>query len=127
MFGPITIPQDAVMLFNTIELKAGTTAEDIEFTLGELCSIVKEEYKDDGFIAGQVFEYTGFISDEGSVTENIDVKPHVAIVTYWRSFEQHERSHADKLFKEKLRELFDASDDIRELGYNNLWQGMAEE
>jgi hypothetical protein len=29
----------------------------------------------------------------------------VVIVTYWRSLEEHERSHADKVFKEKFSAL----------------------
>lgn len=44
MFGPITLPFGAKMLFNTVTLKPGVTFEDIELAVGELCSVVKETY-----------------------------------------------------------------------------------
>ena len=63
MFGPITIPFGAKMLFNTVKLKPGTAMEDVEFALGEMCNVVKDTYGGDkgGFIAGQVFTFSGFV------------------------------------------------------------------
>ena len=68
MFGPITLPYGAKMLFNTVKLKPGVTFDDVELAVGELCMVVKETYGGDkgGFIAGQVFKFTGFVSEEGS-------------------------------------------------------------
>ena len=51
---------------------------------------------------------------------------HVAIVTYWRSFTEHERSHADSVFNAKFAALAQMCTDSRELGYDMLWQGMPE-
>ena len=51
---------------------------------------------------------------------------HIAIVTYWRSFEEHERSHADKIFNEKFSALAAMCTDSQELGYEMLWQGAPE-
>ena len=70
MFGPITVPFGAKMLFNTVTLKPGVTFEDIELAVGELCSVVKETYGGDkgGFLAGQVFRFSGFVSEEGSLS-----------------------------------------------------------
>jgi len=132
MFSPISIPFGCVMLFNVVDLKEGVTVEDVELTLGEMCNVVKNTYGDEkgGFIAGQVFKYNGFISDEGSVTEAPEekrVKPgELAIVTYWNSYEQHEKSHADKAFREKFDELLEFCDDAYETGYEMLWQGVPE-
>jgi hypothetical protein len=82
MFHPITIPFDCVMLFNRVHLKEGVTAEDIELELGEMCNVVKNTYRDDGgFIAGQVFEFTGFASEEGSINNPDTHEKHVAIMT----------------------------------------------
>src|SRR2546425_5756849 len=69
MFGPITLPFGAKMLFNTVKLKPGVTFEDVELAVGEICSVVKETYGGDkgGFIAGQVFKFSGFVSAEGSL------------------------------------------------------------
>jgi hypothetical protein len=46
------------------------------------------------------------------------------IVTYWRSFEDHERSHADELFTKKFSALAAMCIETKELGYDMLWQGQ---
>ena len=51
-----------------------------------------------GFIAGQVFKFSGFVSDQGSLNASRSADEHYVIVTYWRSFEEHEKSHADEIF-----------------------------
>lgn len=128
MFHPITIPFDCVMLFNRVHLKEGVTAEDIELELGEMCNVVKNNYRDEGgFVAGQVFEFTGFASKEGSLNNPDKHQKHVAILTYWRTFDQHEKSHADNLFKEKFSALLEYAEDADELGYKLLWQGEPED
>jgi hypothetical protein len=128
MFHPITIPFDCVMLFNRVRLKEGVTAEDVELELGEMCNVVKNTYRDEGgFVAGQVLEFTGFASREGSINNPEQQEKHVAILTYWRSFDQHEKSHADKLFKEKFSALLEYADEADELGYRLLWQGEPED
>ena len=129
MFGPITVPFGAKMLFNTVKLKAGVDMDDVDVALAEMCSVVKETYGGDkgGFIAGQVFRFSGFVSDEGSLGGAQASSDHdIAIVTYWRSFEQHERSHADAAFREKFGALAQFCTDTRELGYELLWQGAFE-
>lgn len=131
MFNPIEIPFGCVMLFNEVNLKDGVSVADVELALGEMCNVVKNNYGDDqgGFIAGQVYENAGFISDEGSF-ENVDEarkeRGEITIVTFWNSFEQHEKSHADDAFKEKFSALMEFCDSANELGYNLLWQGTPE-
>jgi hypothetical protein len=115
------------MLFNTVTLRPGVTFEDVELAVGELCSVVKDAYGGDkgGFIAGQVFKFSGFISDEGSLNESRSDEEHYAIVTYWRSFEDHEKSHADQVFRNTFAKLTAMCSDTKELGYDMLWQGEA--
>ena len=127
MFGPITVPFGAKMLFNTVRLKPHVTFEDVEVAVGELCSVVKATYGGDkgGFIAGQVFKFSGFVSDQGSLTESKTIDNHYVIVTYWRSFEDHKRSHADEVFTNKFTALAAMCSDTKELGYDMLWQGEA--
>ena len=129
MFAPITIPFGSKMLFNAVKLKPGVTAEDVELVLGEMCHVVKETYGDEagGFIAGQVFRYDGFVSQEGSIDSMKKPDYDIAIVTYWASFEQHERSHADKAFKDKFSALAALCTDTFELGFSMLWQGVPED
>ena len=78
-----------------------------------------------GFIAGQVFKFSGFISARGVSHRVTAVDDHIAIITYWRSFEEHEKSHADELFNSKFSDLAKLCSDIKELGYDILWQGEA--
>lgn len=128
MFSPVTIPFGAKMLFNTATIKPGVPFEDVELALGEMCNVVKDTYGGDkgGFIAGQVYEFSGFVSDEGSLSDSRTAEKHIAIVTYWKSFEEHERSHADKAFKDKFAALAKLCVESKELGYNMLWQGALE-
>ena len=128
MFHPISIPFGCVMLFNVVNLKEGVTIEDVELTLGEMCNVVKNTYGDDngGFIGGQVYKYTGFVSNEGSFDSKKMTEDHLVIMTFWQSFEQHEKSHADAIFKEKFSELAEFCDETYELGYEMLWQGTPE-
>ncbi|BCA52997.1 hypothetical protein W02_01370 [Nitrospira sp. KM1] len=127
MFGPITIPFGAKMLFNTLRLRPGVTFDDVELAFGELCSVVKDTYggNNGGFIAGQVFKFSGFVSEEGSLSTTGSTEEHYAVVTYWRSFDDHERSHADDLFRTKFSALTAMCSKTKELGYELLWQGEA--
>ncbi|MCL4182306.1 MAG: hypothetical protein KJ011_02545 [Burkholderiaceae bacterium] len=128
MFGPITVPFGAKMLFNAVKLKPGVSMDDVELAVGEMCNVVKETYGGDkgGFVAGQVFRFAGFASEEGSLGGARDADHDIAIVTYWRSFAEHERSHADAVFKARFAALAELCTDSRELGYDMLWQGEPE-
>ncbi|MDH5511696.1 MAG: hypothetical protein OEY27_00635 [Gammaproteobacteria bacterium] len=129
MFFPLTIPFGCVMLYNVLKLKPGVTREDIELAIGEMCNVVKNTYGDDkgGFIGGQVFKFSGFVSEEGSFEAEKRAEDHVAILTYWRSFEQHEASHADHIFKARFDAVGKFCTDTYEIGYEMLWQGEPEE
>ena len=128
MFDAISIPFGSRMLFNTVKLKPGVKMEDVELALGELCNTVKNTYggAKGGFIAGQVFKFSGFASTEGSLSTPKATDDHIAIVTYWRSFEEHERSHADAVFKARFEALGKMCTESQELGYELLWQGVPE-
>jgi hypothetical protein len=128
MFHPITLPFGAKMLFNTVKLLPGVSFDDVELEVAEMCNVVKETYGGDkgGFIAGQVFKCSGFVSDEGSLNASREADEHYAIVTYWRSFEEHEKSHADAAFQAKFSALATMCTESKELGYDLLWQGAPE-
>jgi len=128
MFEPITLQFGAKMLFNTVKFKPGVAFEDGELPVGEMCNAVKETYGGDkgGFIAGQVFKFSGFVSEEGSLNASRSADEHCVIITYWRSFEEHEKSHADTAFTNKFEVLAKMCSEIKELGYDMLWQGEPE-
>ena len=129
MFNALSIPFGCVMLYNVVKLKEGVPLEAVEMALGEMCNVVKNTYGDDngGFIGGQVYKFGGFISEQGSVGAGKKTDDHLAIVTYWQSYEQHEKSHADATFKEKFDALAEFATDTYEMGYEMLWQGDANE
>jgi len=83
--------------------------DDVEQALGEMCNVVKNTYgnEEGGFIAGQVFAFDGFVSDEGPVG----------------AASSHEKSHADSIFKEKFLKMAELCTDTYELGFSMLWQG----
>ena len=64
--------------------------------------------------------------NEGFAARLPDNDHDLVIVTYWRSFEQHERSHADSVFKARFSALAAMCTDTREFGYDMLWQGAPE-
>ena len=129
MFEPITIPFGAVMMLNLVKLKDGVSVEDVELALGEMCNVVKNTYGDDkgGFIGGQVYENSGFVSEQGSIDATKQPEGNLVIMTYWKSFDQHEKSHADHVFKEKFDKVAEYCSDTYEVGYKMLWQGVPEE
>ena len=130
MFDAIRIPFGCKMLFNEISLKPGVAMDDVELALGEMCNVVKNTYGGEkgGFVAGQVFRFAGFVSSEGSLGSGAEAarSEHLAIVTYWNSFAEHEKSHADAVFKQKFSALAEMCSASRELGYELLWQGEPE-
>jgi heme-degrading monooxygenase HmoA len=128
MFEPVSIPFGAKMLFNSLKVKPGVSFDDVEQALGDMCNVVKNTYGGDkgGFICGQVFKFSGFVSDEGSLSQTKTADDHIVIVTYWRSFEEHEKSHADETFLAKFSALGEMCSDSKELGYDMLWQGEPE-
>ena len=128
MFNALSVPFGCVMLYNVVKLKEGVSEEDVQLALGEMCNVVKNTYGGDkgGFIGGQVYKFSGFVSDEGSIASKRQTEDHIAIVTYWRSFKQHERSHADQTFKEKFEALNEYASETYEIGYEMLWQGEPE-
>ena len=128
MFDAVSVPFGCKMLFNTVKLKPVVNMDDVELALGDMCSTVKDTFGGDkgGFIAGQVFRFSGFASEEGSLSTPRATDDHIAIVTYWRSFEAHERSHANHVFKSKFEALATMCTDSQELGYDLLWQGAAD-
>ena len=61
-----------------------------------------------------------------SVGDYGDEGNHIAIITYWTTFDEHERSHADEDFKNEFCKLLEFCEDTKELGYKLMWQGEQE-
>ena len=123
-------PYDGVVTVNRVILKQGYTIDDLQERVAELCENVKTYHSDTGFVGGFVALNSGDISNEGSTIGQpvaSDLKHREAlIITFWRSFEEHEASHQSDTFQplfQKVLELCENGNE--EIAYEMLWSGQA--
>lgn len=119
---------EGVVTINRVILKPQYSTDDLEMRVAELCENVKTYHSDSGFVGGFVAMNSGQVSNEGStVGQPVDnpLKGREAlIVTFWQSFEEHERSHRSDTFQplfSKVLELCENGNE--EIAYNMLWSG----
>ncbi|HKK14117.1 MAG TPA: ligand-binding protein SH3, partial [Gammaproteobacteria bacterium] len=96
-------PMNGVVTVNRVILKPEYTVDDLQERVATLCENVKTYHSDTGFAGGFVALNSGNISNEGSSVGqpvNTELKDREAIiVTFWDSFENHERSHRSDSFQ----------------------------
>lgn len=125
-------PYDGIVTLNRVILKPEYTVEDLQERVAELCENVKTYHSDTGFIGGFVALNSGDISNEGSTAGQAVASPlkdkEALIVTFWRSFEEHEASHRSKTFQPLFKQVLDLCENgNEELAYEMLWSGKAYE
>ena len=123
-------PYDGVVTVNRVILKKDYTVDDLQERVAMLCENVKTYHSDSGFVGGFVALNSGQISNEGStIGQAVDngLKDREAlIVTFWRSFEQHEASHRSETFQPLFRNVLELCENgNEELAYEMLWSGKA--
>jgi hypothetical protein len=123
-------PYDGVVTVNRVILKPDYTVDDLQERVAELCENVKTFHSDTGFVGGFVALNSGEISNEGStVGQPIDSglrHKEALIVTFWRSFEEHEASHRSETFQPLFRKVLELCENgNEELAYEMLWSGEA--
>lgn len=123
-------PYNGVVTVNRVILKQGYTVDDLQERVAELCENVKTYHSDSGFVGGFVALNSGRISNEGStVGQPVDngLKDREAlIVTFWRSFDEHEESHRSDTFQPLFRKVLELCENgNEELAYEMLWSGQA--
>ena len=123
-------PADGVITVNRVILKAGYTVDELEERVALLCENVKTYHSDTGFVGGFVCLNAGMVSNEGSTTGKAVESPlkdrEALIVTFWRSFEEHEESHRQPVFQKLFREVIELCENgNEELAYRLLWSGQA--
>ena len=123
-------PYDGVVTVNRVILKPGYTVDDLQERVAELCENVKTYHSDTGFVGGFVALNSGAISNEGSsIGQPVDsgLKDREAlIVTFWRSFEEHEASHRSDTFQPLFRKVLELCENgNEEIAYEMLWSGQA--
>ena len=123
-------PYDGVVTVNRVILKQGYTVDDLQERVAELCENVKTYHSDTGFVGGFVALNSGDISNEGSTIGQpvaSDLKHREAlIITFWRSFDEHEASHQSDTFQPLFRKVLELCENgNEEIAYEMLWSGQA--
>ena len=123
-------PHNGVVTVNRVILREQFTVDDLQERVAELCENVKTYHSDTGFVGGFVALNSGRISNEGStIGKPVDdaLKDREAlIVTFWRSFAEHEASHRSDTFQPLFRRVLELCENgNEELAYEMLWSGEA--
>lgn len=123
-------PSSGVVTVNRVILKSGYTVEDLEERVALLCENVKTFHSEDGFVGGFVCLNSGAVSNEGSTIGQAVESPlkdrEALIITFWRSFEDHERSHRSDTFQPLFRNVLELCENgNEEIAYSMLWAGKA--
>jgi len=121
---------DGVVTVNRVLLKPEYSVDDLEERVALLCENVKTYHSDTGFIGGFVALNSGMISNEGSSVGQAVESPlkerEALIVTFWRSFEEHEASHRSATFQPLFRQVLALCENgNEEIAYRMLWSGKA--
>ncbi len=123
-------PFNGVITVNRVILKENYTVDDLQERVAVLCENVKTYHSDTGFIGGFVALNSGDVSNEGSTVGQAVESPlkgkEALIVTFWRSFEDHERSHRSETFQPLFKQVLELCENgNEEIAYEMLWSGKA--
>lgn len=121
---------EGVVTVNRVLLKPEYSVDDLEERVAMLCENVKTFHSDTGFVGGFVTLNSGMISNEGSTVGQAVESPlknrEALIITFWRSFEEHEASHRSETFQPLFREVLELCENgNEEIAYRMLWSGKA--
>jgi hypothetical protein len=123
-------PMGGVVTVNRVILRPAYTVDDLQERVALLCENVKTYHSDTGFVGGFVALNSGDISNEGSTTGQAVASRlkgrEALIVTFWRSFDDHERSHRSETFQPLFRQVLELCENgNEEIAYEMLWSGKA--
>ena len=123
-------PHDGVVTVNRVILKTGYTVDDLQERVAVLCENVKTYHSETGFVGGFVALNSGAISNEGSTVGQAVSSPlkekEALIITFWKSFEEHEQSHRSETFQPLFKDVLELCENgNEEVAYEMLWSGAA--
>ncbi|MBF0249601.1 MAG: ligand-binding protein SH3 [Alphaproteobacteria bacterium] len=123
-------PDTGVVTVNRVILKPEFDVDDLQERVAMLCENVKTFHSDTGFFGGFVMLNSGLVSNEGSTIGQTVESPlkerEALIVTFWKSFSDHERSHKSPTFQPLFAEVLDLCENgNEEIAYQMLWSGKA--
>ncbi|VAW74917.1 hypothetical protein MNBD_GAMMA12-2452 [hydrothermal vent metagenome] len=123
-------PHDGVVTINRVVLKPEYSMEDLEERVAVLCENVKTFHSETGFVGGFVAMNSGAISNEGSTIGQAVTSPlkgkEALIITFWKSFNEHEQSHQSDSFQPLFEQVLALCENgNEEIAYDMLWSGQA--
>lgn len=123
-------PHNGVVTINRVILRPQYTVEDLEERVAVLCENVKTYHSNTGFVGGFVCLNSGQISNEGSTVgqavESSLKGKEALIVTFWNSFDDHEKSHRSETFQPLFQKVVEICENgNEEIAYDMLWAGKA--
>ena len=123
-------PLDGVVTVNRVILKPEYSVDDLQERVAMLCENVKTYHSETGFVGGFVALNSGQISNEGSTIGQAVENPlkgrEALIVTFWRSFGEHEQSHRSKTFQPLFNDVLALCENgNEEIAYEMLWSGAS--
>ena len=119
-----------VVTINRVILRPQYSIDDLQERVALLCENVKTYHSETGFVGGFVALNSGQISNEGSTVgqavESSLKDREALIVTFWQSFEDHERSHRSETFQPLFRQVLELCENgNEEIAYQMLWSGRS--
>jgi hypothetical protein len=123
-------PPDGVVTLNRVIIRPEYTVDDLQERVAMLCENVKTFHSDTGFVGGFVALNSGAVSNEGSTIGQAVDSPlkdrEALIITFWKSFQDHEASHRSDTFQPLFREVLELCENgNEEIAYEMLWSGKA--
>ncbi len=123
-------PHNGVVTINRVIIKTEYTVDDLQERVATLCENVKTYHSETGFVGGFVALNSGQISNEGSTigqaVENSLKGREALIVTFWNTFDDHERSHRSETFQPLFKQVLELCENgNEEIAYEMLWSGKA--
>ena len=123
-------PHDGLVTINRVILKPGYSVDDLQERVAMLCENVKTYHSTTGFVGGFVSLNSGLVSNEGSTIGKAVESPmkgkEALIITFWRSFAEHEESHKSPTFQPLFKQVLELCENgNEEIAYEMLWSGAA--
>lgn len=123
-------PHDGVVTINRVILKPEYSVDDLQERVAMLCENVKTYHSTTGFVGGFVSLNSGAVSNEGSTAGQAVESPlkgkEALIITFWRTFEEHEQSHKSETFQPLFEQVLELCENgNEEIAYEMLWSGAA--
>lgn len=123
-------PHDGIVTINRVILRPEYSVDDLQERVAMLCENVKTYHSTTGFVGGFVTLNSGAVSNEGSTVGQAVESPlkgkEALIITFWKSFAEHEESHKSETFQPLFKEVLELCENgNEEIAYEMLWSGAA--